>query len=74
MDEIEKYRERIERRCSHRRRRGRYQEGGRRGEDYKNPPMFKWVDVWFLIILVISGVIMLLLNGCTFIKKTFRGE
>lgn len=74
MDEMDEYRDSIEKRYHDRRSANRYIEGGRRKEDYKSPSVFCWGDLWLLIPLVLSGLCMLLLSGCTVIKKTLRGE
>lgn len=71
MDEMEKYREGIERRYRDRRSNRR---GGRRKRDYKSPPMFYWSDLWLLLPLVLSGLCMLFLSGCTAVKRLLRGE
>lgn len=74
MDEIERYRERIERRYHNRRKRERHIEGGRRKIDYKSPPMFYWSDLWFLVPMTLGAIAMLFLSGCVAVKKLFRGE
>ena len=74
MDEMDKYRERVERRYHNRRKRERYVEGGRRKVDYKSPPMFYWSDLWLLIPMVLGAALVLFMSGCALIKKTFRGD
>lgn len=71
MDEMERYRERIERRY-HSRRTNRV--GGRRKQDGKMPSVFYWSDLWLLLPLVLSGLAMMFISGCMAVKRVFKGE
>lgn len=73
MDEMEKYRLKIERRYRRRRTGARYLSGGRRGADYKSPPMFTWGTTIQFLTLIVGGALMLLLAGCMAIKKSLFG-
>lgn len=53
MDEMERYREKIERRMSDRR-----QKNDRREYDYKAPPFFDWVLVFDLVAMAIISIIL----------------
>lgn len=70
MEEMTKYRNRIER---------RYRtdllklKQGRRKDDHKKPSMFYWSDLWFIAPLILSGLAMVFLAGCTVIKRLIRG-
>lgn len=73
MDEMEKYRSKIERRYRRRRTGARFIEGGRRNDDYKSPPIFYWSDLFLILPLVVSGLCVLFLSGCVAIKKSLFG-
>lgn len=64
MDEIEEYRDKIERRYAHRRKYDRYVQGGRRKSDYKPPPLVTWWDAILFIPLLIVGLCLIFLMGC----------
>lgn len=74
MDEMDEYRDGIEKRYHDRRSPERYKDGGRRKEDYKTPSMFYWHDLWFLVPLVLSGLAMLFLSGCAAVKRIVKGD
>lgn len=71
MDEIERYRAKIERRYRHRRTGNRI--GGRRNDDYKSPRIFYWSDLFMIVPLLLCGLLMLFLSGCVAIKKSLFG-
>lgn len=73
MEEMEKYRAKIERRYRRRRTGGRYLEGGRRSDDYKSPPLFTWSTTIQFLTLIIGGIWLLFLAGCVSIKKSILG-
>lgn len=73
MDELKKYKERIEKRYNNRRNKTRYKNDGRRREDYHSPRFWTWDFIVMLGTLIFGGLAMLLLGGCAYIKKTILG-
>lgn len=73
MDEMERYKAKIERRYRRRRSGERYLQGGRRNEDYKSPPLFTWETTVQFLFLIVGGIWLLFLAGCVSIKKSILG-
>lgn len=73
MDEMDRYRAKIDRRYRRRRTNARYGEGGRRNDDYKSPPIFYWADLWLIVPMLVGGLCVLFLSGCVAIKKSILG-
>lgn len=73
MDELKKYKERIEKRYNNRRNKTRYKNDGRRREDYHSPRFWTWGFVMQLFTLVIGGLVMLFAGGCAAVKKSLGG-
>lgn len=71
MDEIERYKIRLQRKWD--RRTTRRADGGRRVSDYKPPRFWSWKIAVQFFIIVISGIVVLLLEGCLLIKKSILG-
>lgn len=46
---------------------------GRRNVDYKPPTLFTWETTLQFLFLVVSGIVLLVLTGCTVIKKGLGG-
>lgn len=70
MDEVEAYRERIERRYGDRRKKSRR---GKRDRRYKPPRFWTVGFVVQLVGMILMALTMMLLSGCQAIKKTLIG-
>lgn len=71
MDEMERYRTRLQRKWD--RRVTRRDTGGRRVSDYKPPRFWTWGFVIQFFTVLIGGLVMLFLAGCAAIKKSLGG-
>ena len=71
MNEMEKYRTRLQRKWD--RRTTRFGAGGRRRIDYKSPPFFTLGFVVQFLTVIIGGLVLLLVAGCAAVKRTFLG-
>lgn len=71
MDEIERYRTRLQRKWE--RRTTRRDNGGRRISDYKPPRFWTWDFIVMLGGIIVMGFCMLILGGCSYVKRTFLG-
>lgn len=73
MDELEKYRAKINRRYHNRRTLNRHIEGGRRTIDFKSPPFWTLGFIVQFLTVVLGGLILLFFAGCGYIKRTLIG-
>lgn len=71
MDEMERYRMRLQGKWN--RRVTKRNNGGRRKVDYKAPSWFTVGDIIQFVLLLGSGIVLLVLGGCTYIKKMLIG-
>lgn len=73
MDDMERYRAKIERRYRDRRTPNRYVEGGRRVADFKSPSFFTVGFVVQFLTLILGGACLLFLTSCAYVKRIFLG-
>jgi hypothetical protein len=71
MDEMERYRTRLQRKWE--RRTTRRNNSGRRVSDYKPPRFWTWGFVVQFVTLIVYGLALLFLAGCAYIKRTIIG-